>query len=351
MNLFASPAARRLVGLSGVCAIGVLLTSAHPAGAPQDKPAPAAWKVPRTADGHPDLQGTYSNNSITPLERPKEFADKPLLSDAEFAEMQQAVKDVLDGSDAPFGDELFHAAAARNKGHKSADRQVGNYSQVWLSDRVLEKRTSQIVDPPDGRIPALTPQAVQRNAERAAARKANPPSQLEALGNSTRCISMGMPNLFAGYQSYYDFVQGPGYVVIRTEMIHEARVVPTDGRPHLASSLRQLHGHSVGRWEGDTLVVEVTNHNDKTWFDQSGNFHSNALKVVERFALLDADTIQYDVTIEDPKVFSAPWRMRMPLHRRKDMARLLEYQCQAEVEEANGAFPRDPLTWFPGAGR
>jgi hypothetical protein len=321
MNLFASPAARRLVGLSGVCAIGVLLTSAHPAGAPQDKPAPAAWKVPRTADGHPDLQGTYSNNSITPLERPKEFADKPLLSDAEFAEMQQAVKDVLDGSDAPFGDELFHAAAARNKGHKSADRQVGNYSQVWLSDRVLEKRTSQIVDPPDGRIPALTPQAVQRNAERAAARKANPPSQLEALGNSTRCISMGMPNLFAGYQSYYDFVQGPGYVVIRTEMIHEARVVPTDGRPHLASSLRQLHGHSVGRWEGDTLVVETTNFSPRSNFRGS----SENLQLAERFTRVSADLIEYRITATDPTTWVRPWTILINLRRTEE--KMFEYAC------------------------
>ena len=143
------------------CAIGALLASSPLTAEPPqvDRPAPPGWKVPRTPDGHPDLQGTYGNNSITPLERTKEFANKPLLSDAEFAEMQQAVKDVLDGSDAPFGDELFIAAAQRSKGHRSSDRQVGNYSQVWLSDRVLEKRTSQIVDPPDGRIPPLSPQA------------------------------------------------------------------------------------------------------------------------------------------------------------------------------------------------
>src|SRR5215203_3368158 len=115
MTFIASPAIRRFVTLSGVCVVGVLLATSHPAGAPQDKPAPAGWKVPRTADGHPDLQGTYANNSITPLERTKDFANKPLLNDAEYAELQQAVKDVLHGGDAPFGDELFIAASARNK--------------------------------------------------------------------------------------------------------------------------------------------------------------------------------------------------------------------------------------------
>jgi hypothetical protein len=106
-------------------------------------------------------------------------------------------------------------------------------------------------------------------------------------------------------------------------------------------------GDSRGGWEGDTLVVEVTDHNDLTWFDMAGNFHSEALKVVERYTLLDADTLRYEATIEDPKVFTRPWKISMPLHRHKDMDRLLEYQCQAEAEEANGALERDPLTWFP----
>jgi hypothetical protein len=120
---------RRPVTVSVTLAIAALIAvSPLTAQSPHvDPPAPPGWKVPRTPDGHPDLQGTYGNNSITPLERPKELANKPLVSDAEFAEMQQAVKDVLDGSDAPFGDELFLAAAQRNKGHRSSDRQVGNY--------------------------------------------------------------------------------------------------------------------------------------------------------------------------------------------------------------------------------
>ena len=106
-------------------------------------------------------------------------------------------------------------------------------------------------------------------------------------------------------------------------------------------------GDSRGRWEGDVLVVEVTNHNDKTWFDMAGNFHSEALKVTERYSMIDADTIRYEATLEDPKVFTRPWKISMPIYRVKDMHRLLEYQCVAEQEEADGTFHREPRTWFP----
>jgi hypothetical protein len=107
-------------------------------------------------------------------------------------------------------------------------------------------------------------------------------------------------------------------------------------------------GDSRGRWEGDTLVVDVTDHNDRTWFDTTGTFHSSALKVVERYTMTDPDTIQYEATIEDPKVFSRPWKISMPIYRHTDRDRVLEYQCQAELEEANGDFERDPKTWYPG---
>ena len=316
--------ARRWGAVVATCAISTLcISSSLTAQGPVvvDKPAPAGWKVPRTPDGVPDLQGTYGNNSITPLERPRDFASKPILSDAEFREMQQAVNDVLDGGDAPFGDELFTAAAARNKGHKSSDRQVGNYSQVWLSERVLEKRTSQIIDPPDGRIPAASPEVAARNAARTAARKTNPPSQIEVLGNSTRCITMGMPNLFAGYQSYFGISQGPGYVIVRSEMIHDARVIPTDGRPHLPASIRQLHGDPRGRWEGDTLVVETTN------FSSQSNFRgaSENLRLVERFTPVTPDLIEWRITAEDPTTWVRPWTLLVNLRRTNEP--LVEYAC------------------------
>jgi len=124
------------------------------------------------------------------------------------------------------------------------------------------------------------------------------------------------------------------------------RLIYTNGSKP-ADGIEFWMGDSRGRWEGDTLVVEVTNHNDRTWFDMAGNFHSEALKVVERYTLLDRDTLQYEATIEDPKVFTRPWKISMPMYRHKDMVRLLEYQCQAEKEEANGDFEREPRTWYP----
>jgi hypothetical protein len=322
---------RRSLAVAAPCAIGALLASSLliAQAPPVDKPAPSGWKVPRTPDGHPDLQGTYGNNSITPLERPKEYANKPILSDAEFAEMQQAVNDVLRGGDAPFGDELFAAASQRNTNFRSSDRQVGNYSQVWLSDRVLEKRTSLIVDPPDGRIPPPSPQAAERSAARAAARKANPPSQIEALGSSSRCITMGMPNLFAGYQSYFHLSQGPGYVVLRSEMIHDARVIPTDGRPHLPASIRQLHGDPRGRWEGDTLVIDTTN------FSPQSNFRGSNenLHLVERLTRVSPELIEYRITAEDPTTWSRPWTLLITLRRTDEP--MVEYACH----EGNYSLP------------
>ena len=163
------------------------------------------------------------------------------------------------------------------------------------------------------------------------------------------CYMPGVPRIM-----YLDFpfqiFQSQNHVAMAFEWSQVFRLIYTNGSKHV-DGIEFWMGDSRGRWEGDTLIVDVANHNDKTWFDQAGNFHSAQMKLTERFTLLDADTIQYDVTVEDPKVFTAPWRIRMPLHRRKDMARLLEYQCQAEVEESNGAFPRDPLTWFPGLPR
>ncbi len=162
-----------------------------------------------------------------------------------------------------------------------------------------------------------------------------------------QCYMPGVPRIM-----YLDFpfqiFQTPQTIAMTFEWSNVHRVIHTDGTPH-PDGLDFWMGDSRGRWDGDTLVVEVTNHNDKTWFDMAGNFHSDALKVIERYTLVDRDTIKYEAAIEDSKVFTKPWTISMPLSRRTDMSRVLEYACQAEAEEASGAFTREPATWYPGA--
>ena len=304
------------IGLLLACLLAVPVAAGAPQGAPStSKPAPKRWTMPRTADGHPDLEGVWANNTITPLERPKQFADKPELTDAEFAHLEKRVKEIMSGGDAIFGDDLFNNAVSGNDAFRSSDTRTGNYSQVWLSDRFVEKRTSLIVDPPNGRIPARVPQAAARQTALA------PRGPFDALGLSTRCITMGMPNLFAGYQSYFEFVQSRDYVVLRTEMIHEARIIPLDGRPHVPSSLRQWHGDSRGRWEGDTLVVDTTNFSPRSNFRGS----SENLHLVERFTRVDADTIDYRIIVEDPTTWVQPWTILIKLRRANEG--MFEYAC------------------------
>jgi hypothetical protein len=162
----------------------------------------------------------------------------------------------------------------------------------------------------------------------------------------SKCYFPGVPRIM--YMEFpFHIFQTRDHVAITFEWSQVFRLIHTNGKPPLHSGIESWMGDSRGRWEGDTLVVDVTNQNDRTWFDMAGNFHSEAMHVVERYTLLDADTIQYEVTIEDPKVFTRPWKISMPLHRQKNMERILEYQCQAEIEEVNGAFERDSRTWYP----
>ncbi len=160
-----------------------------------------------------------------------------------------------------------------------------------------------------------------------------------------KCFLPGVPRIM--YMEWpFQIFQTRDYVAIAFEWTQVFRLIYTNGSKPV-QGIDFWMGDSRGRWEGDTLVVDVTNHNDRTWFDGSGNFHSEALRVVERYTLIDPDTIRYEATIEDPKVFTRPWRISMPLHRHTDTDRLLEYQCKAEQSEANGDFERDPKTWFP----
>jgi hypothetical protein len=178
-----------------------------------------------------------------------------------------------------------------------------------------------VVDPPDGRIPPLTREAQQRLAARAETRRLHPADGPEDLSLNTRCITYGVPNFIAGYNSYYEIVQAPGYVVIRMEMIHDARIIPLDGRSHIGPSIQQWHGDSRGHWEGNTLVVDTTNYSPKSNFRGS----SETLHVIERFSRVDPGTLEYSITVDDPTTWTKPWTAMIPL--RKTEEQVFEYAC------------------------
>jgi hypothetical protein len=290
------------------------MTAAVDAGA-QPAHAPRPWTPPHTADGQPDLQGVWTNATITPFERPAGLRDKTFLSEAEAAALERQ--------------------AATNRDEEAPPRpgDVGNYNQVWFDsgDRVVStRRTSLVVDPPDGRVPLRPEAEAARDYNRA-----HEGDSYDFMSVWDRCITRGVPGgMFpAGYNNAYQIVQTPGYVTIYYEMIHEARIIPIDGRPHLPSQVRSWNGDSRGRWEGGTLVVDTTNYNRKGWIATQaaagrikGVPQTESLHVVERFTPIDGKTIQYDVTLDDPTMFTRPWTVSIPLHR--DPAyQIYEYAC------------------------
>jgi hypothetical protein len=270
------------------------------------------WTPPRTSDGKPDLQGVWTNVTITPLERPAELKDKPFFTAAEAAQYE---KDVVQRNNAD-----------RRDGSAEAD--VGRaYNNFWY-DRgtkvIPALRTSLIVDPPDGRIPPLTPAAQQRVAAQAEARRLHPADGPEDRALTERCIlwpTVGPPMLPGPYNNNYQIVQGQGYVMIVVEMIHDVRIIPTDGRPHLPSNIRQWMGDSRGRWEGNTLVVDTTNFTGKTTFRGS----DESLHLVERFTRAGPDMILYEFTVDDPASFTKPWTAQVPMV--KMDGPVVEYAC------------------------
>ena len=277
--------------------------------------AAGAWSPPRTPDGQPDLQGTWTNATITPFERPANLRDKEFLTEAEAAALER------------------QAASTREQDGPPRAGDVGSYNQFWFDSGehvVSTRRTSLVIDPPDGRVP-LRPEAE-------AARRNNLTHEgdsYEFMSVWDRCITRGVPGgMFpAGYNNAYQIVQAPGYVVIHYEMIHEPRIIPIDGSAHLPSRVRSWNGDSRGRWEGNTLVVDTTNFNGKGWIATSaaagrikGIPQTESLHVVERFTPTDANTITYEATIEDPAMFTRPWTVSIPLHRDSSY-RIYEYAC------------------------
>ena len=281
-------------------------------------------KTPRTQDGQPDLQGIWANNVATPLERPEELAEQDALTDEELAGLKARAARLFDGQgDAAFGDSVFKAALVAADDFTSTDVATGNYNQFWLAERNFDRRTSLIVDPPNGRIPALTKDGQARVAARTEARLRHAVGP-EDRALTERCISFGVPRLGAGYNSYYQILQTPGYVVIRMETIHDVRVIPLDGTPHFSDGVRQWHGDSRGHWESDTLVVDTTNFSPKSTFREFNGSAEN-LHTIERFTRVGPDTLQYEVTVDDPTAWTAPWTVMIPLQQSPDQ--IYEFAC------------------------
>jgi len=280
-----------------------------------------AWTPPRTADGQPDLQGVWTNNTVTPLERPKELAGKEFYTEAEMQTLAKHERERLDQVE----DEGQPAANHSGVEGAPADDVHYDFSQFGL-DRGQAKlawnRRTSIVVGPEGTIPPLTPDARKRLAERRAKAKGHEFDGPENFSLGARCIARlnAAPLLPSAYNSNLQIVQGAGYVAIETEMIHDVRIIPTDGRPHLPKSIHQWYGDSVGHWEGNTLVIDTTNFTDLSPFPGAQNLH-----MIERLTRADEDTILYQFTVEDPGMWTKPWSGELPIT--KIDGQLYEYAC------------------------
>jgi len=274
--------------------------------------AQAAWTPPRTADGQPDLQGVWNNATITPLERPADLAGKAFFTKTEAAAYEDQV--------------VANANVDRRRSDISTDVALA-YNEAWW-DRgtkvVKTLRTSMIVDPADGKLPALTADGERRAAALAEQRRLHPADGPENRGLTERCIlwpTAGPPMLPGPYNDNYQIFQSPGYVAIVVEMIHDVRIIPLDNRPHLPSNVQQWLGDARGHWEGNTLVVETTNFTDKTRFRNT----SDKMRLTERFTRTAPDTILYEFTVNDPATYTKPWTAQLTTS--KSPSRLYEYAC------------------------
>jgi hypothetical protein len=294
------------------CVLVVAIAAAPLATSPVLGQAQKTWTAPKTPWGHPDLQGWYSNLSEngTPLERPDQFAGRK-LEDIKGEELLAIKKAAQDRTIAAFAGPLH---APEDWWQKDLNMVKG--SQAWL------------ITDPEGKMPPLTEEALARNTARAAARRANPRGPSDSWEDRSlydRCITRGLPGSMmpAIYGNSYQIVQSADSVVIRYEMIHETRIIPLDGRPHISSKVRTHMGDARGHWEGDTLVVETTNFKEGQGFQGS---NAGTLRLVERFTRVGPTTVKWQVTVEDPKTWARPWTYAMPLTM-DDTQPVLEYAC------------------------
>ena len=284
------------------------------------------YKAPLAGDGHPDLQGFWANNNATPLERPQELADHPVLTDAEVKAMRAKAEEmfVSGKNDAVFGDLMFRTVWANVKGMKvgftSVDGETGDYSSEWNDHRVWDNRTSLITDPADGHVPPMTARAKNLLEEQSLARQ-RPARGPEDRSFGERCLTRGVPAIQAGYQSYFQIVQTPTAVMMMTEMFHDVRVITLDGQPHPPAAVQSWMGDSRAHWEGNTLVIDTTNFKPRAFQSIS----SEKLHLTERVSRQDAETLRWEITIDDPDTWTKPWSIMVPLQRSAQP--VYEYAC------------------------
>ena len=284
----------------------------------------AAQESPRTPWGDPDLRGTYtSDNSIgVPFERPTQYGDRAQLTDEEYAAKVNANEEQIAKDLNPLPESEFSAE----------DRSAINASRHWLErPDVPSRATSLVVDPPNGRLPELTLAGQERLAARRGSRgRGQLPASYTDFTNYDRCLTRGLVGSIVPviYGNGTQIVQAPGVVVIRNEMIHEARVIPLDGSPHAGAGVRMWMGDSRGRFEGDMLVIETTNFTDRTGLGGNGNgaVHSESLTLVERLRRVDDDTLRYEFTVQDPETYTRPWTVAFDLDSRPGYE-IYEYAC------------------------
>ena len=301
--------------------VGVMLTT-FAAGVQAQTAAAGKWTPPRLADGHPDLQGTWTTQTYTPLERPARYAGQEFLSEQEAAELTKLL--TQPGVD-PLAGGIF-AATDEERRKRVSQTDATHYNNAdWLTTAdpkaLSSRRTSLIVSPADGRLPPQTAEAKQRATARRAIAGFD---SYEARPLQERCVIWtheGPPMMPPPYNDILQIFQMPGYVIIFRELATAPRIIPITSRPHLSKDIRLWNGDSRGRWEGDTLVVDTTNFTDKTNFQGS----TENLHVVERFKRVSPDRILYEFTVEDPATWTAPWTAEIPMLQTN--GRLFEYGC------------------------
>ena len=316
-------------------AAAAVLAAASAAAAGQ---APDGWTAPRTADGRPDLGGVWASDSATPLQRPPELADREFLTDEEVATLAAHASDYsAAGGDAVFGETPFRRALTALQSpagdeaagtRRARRRSTGSYNQFWMSGRWFENRTSLIVDPPDGRLPARTPEAEERARRRREARDAPPPDRRMTLAEeiaridpAIRCRGGGALLSGRGYNSTYQIFQSADHVGIQIEMHHDTRLIPIgDAAPDRVGPPTAM-GSSRGRWEGDTLVVETTN------LSRGVGGSTPDVRIVERFTRAGPELLQYEYTLDDPSTWTRPWTARVFMRPSPGTGVLYEFAC------------------------